>query len=283
LASLLALLSAATFGAGDFFGGLATRRSNHPAATIVLLAHLIGLALLAGLAPIFEVDAARGDLWWGVLAGLAGVVGLVLLYRGLAIGVMSVVAPITALGAAILPVAFGLGRGERPAAAALIGAVLALLAISLVSRPAASDPRSTWARWRDGGLTEAIGAGFGFGAFFILLAETSSQSGLVPLVAARVASVTVLAVIAVGLGRTLRVGRHPTRLALLAGIFDAGANALFLAAARRGLLSLVAVLSALYPAFTILLARAVLRERIGRTQQLGLATGLVGIALIAGA
>jgi len=282
MSSLLALLSAATFGAGDFLGGLATRRAG-PATTVVLVAHVVGLAFLAALSPIFGFDAGASDVVWGALGGLAGVVGLVLLYRGLAIGTMSVVAPITALGAAVLPVGFGLISGERPAAWALVGAALAMGAIYLVSQPVDPESRDTNGRLRGRGLPEAIGAGFGFGVFFILLAETASGSGLVPLVSARIASVTALSLLTVSLGRRLWLQGEELRLAIAAGIFDAGANALFLAAARTGLLTLVAVLSALYPASTIILARVVLGERIGRMQQLGLAAGVAGVVLIAAA
>lgn len=281
MASLLALLSAATFGAGDFFGGLATRRSG-PATTVVLVAHVVGFFFLAALTPLFGLEASTRDVVWGALGGLAGAVGLVLLYRGLAIGTMSVVAPITALGAAIIPIGFGLAAGERPAAWALVGAALSLVAIYLISQPPGSEHGSR-GRLVDAGLPEAIGAGIGFGVFFILLAETASASGLVPLVSARVASVTVLGLVTVSLGRSLWLQSAGLRLALAAGIFDAAANALFLAAARTGLLSLVAVLSALYPASTIILARVVLGERIGRVQRFGLAAGLAGVVLIAAA
>lgn len=285
VASLLALLSAAAFGAGDFLGGLATRRSERPATTVVLVAHIVGFFFMAALAPLFGLDPAGNDILWGVLAGLAGVVGLVLLYHGLAVGVMSVVAPITALGAAVVPVAYGLATGERPAAGAVVGAAAALLAIFLVSRPADAVTPETpiWKRWREGGLVAAVGAGVAFGVFFILLAETSSASGLLPLVAARATSVAALALVVALFRQPVRFARPALWLVVGAGLFDAGANALFLAAARSGLLSLVAVLAALYPAATILLARVVLGERIGRIQQLGLAAGLVGIVLIAAA
>jgi drug/metabolite transporter (DMT)-like permease len=136
-------------------------------------------------------------------------------------------------------------------------------------------------RWRDEGLAEAVGAGLGFGAFFIFLAETSPGSGLLPLVSARAASVVVLAILALVAGHSVRFPRPALALVLAAGVLDAAANALFLAAVRTGLLSLVAVLSALYPASTILLARVVLGERIGRVQQIGLASGIVGVILIA--
>lgn len=282
MASLLALLSAASFGAGDFFGGLATRRSG-PATSVVLVAHVVGLGFLGALSPIFGIEAARADVVWGVAGGLAGAAGLVLLYRGLAIGTMSIVAPITALGAAILPVGFGLVTGERPQLGALVGVLLALAAIYLVSQQSGDEPAGAPERWSSAGLAEAIGAGFGFGVFFIMLAETAPDSGLIPLVAARIASVAVLGFLTVTLGRALWLKGAGLWLAVAAGIFDAGANALFLAAARTGLLSLVAVLSALYPASTIVLARVVLGEKIGQVQRAGLALGLAGVLLIAAA
>ncbi len=276
MSSLLALLSAATFGAGDFFGGLATRRSG-PSTTVVLNAHVVGLVFLALIAPLFGLDATTTDMLWGVAGGVAGAVGLVLLYRGLAIGTMGIVAPITAIGAAVVPVTWGLLTGERPEPWALLGAVISLVAVYLVSRPSEDSRGAT------SGLPEAIGAGFGFGVFFIILAETSADSGLVPLVFARLGSITVLLLASLILGRKLRVGSSALWLTVGAGILDSGANALFLAAARTGLLTLVAVLSALYPISTILLARFVLGERIGRTQGVGLGLGLIGIVLIAAA
>lgn len=275
MSSLLALLSAATFGAGDFFGGLATRRSG-PSTTVVLNAHVIGLVFLAAISPLFGLDASTTDMLWGVAGGVAGAIGLVLLYRGLAIGTMSIVAPITAIGAAIVPVTWALLTGERPDAWAMAGAGISLVAVYLVSQPADQTHRA-----RSSGLPEAVGAGFGFGVFFIILAETSSGSGLVPLVFARLGSITVLLLVSLILGRQLRVGANAVWLTFGAGVFDSGANALFLAAARTGLLTLVAVLSALYPISTILLARFVLGERIGRIQGIGLVFGLVGIVLIA--
>lgn len=276
LASLLAVLSAATFGAGDFLGGLATRR-NGAATTVVFVAHTVGLLGLAALSPLFGLDATVAELAYGALGGVAGAAGLVLLYRGLAIGTMSVVAPITALGSAIVPVAWGLLSGERPGGLALVGAGLALVAIYLVSQSDREIPTP----WRSGGLAEAIGAGFGFGIFFILLAETSAQSGLLPLVTARTASLLVLGLAVVASGKRPWLTGPGLALALGAGVFDAAANALFLVAARTGLLSLVAVLASLYPVSTIVLARVVLRERISAVQQVGLAAGLAAVILIA--
>ncbi len=279
MASLLALLSALSFGVGDFFGGLAARRGGAPA-SVVLVAHIVGLALMTIIVTWVGFQVEPADVGFGLASGVAGAIGLVLLYRGLGIGAMGVVAPITALGAAVVPVGFGLLAGERPGAWASLGAGLSLLAIYLVSRSnGAEDPSGAGGT---SGIAEALGAGVGFGVFFILLSQTSAESGLGPLVAARGASVALLGVWAVARrSRILPLEAQPRRLAVAAGVFDVAANALFLIATRTGLLSLVAVLSALYPVATILLARVVLSERLTSTQLFGLGVGGVGVTLIA--
>jgi drug/metabolite transporter (DMT)-like permease len=278
MASLLSLLSATSFGVGDFLGGLATRRGG-TATSVVFTAHVVGLAAMAGIVGVTQPDAAAADVAWGLASGVAGAVGLVLLYRGLAVGVMSVVAPITALGSAVIPVGFGLVAGERPSGSATLGAGLSLVAIFLVSQSPKSGEISR--NHAGGGLVEAIGAGIGFGLFFILLSRSGEQAGMVPLAAARVASVFLLAVVAALTRRRVWAVRESRALAVAAGIFDVAANALFLLATRTGLLTLVAVLSALYPAATIILARVVLGERLTRIQTTGLLVGVAGVTLIA--
>ena len=277
MSAFLALLSAASFGAGDFMGGLATRRSG-VATTVVMWGHVLGLALLAALVPLFATDAAGEDLAWGAAAGVVGAIGLVLLFRGFALGRMSVVAPITALGAAVVPVVFGLVTGERPPALAIVGSAVALVAIVLVSREEDVTVAETPAQ--ASGLVESLVAGVAFGVFFILVAETSSDSGLIPLVSARAASVTVLVAVTVVLRRRVRIDRTTTAFVVGSGVLDAVANALFLGAVRLGLLSIAAVLSSLYPAGTILLARTLLGERLTRGQVWGLAAGAVGVTMI---
>lgn len=276
MAVVLALFSAATYGVGDFLGGLATRKG--PAAAVVMWSHVVGLALLVVGATAVGGTADGGDLAAGAVGGLAGAAGVGLLYRALAIGTMSVVAPTTALLAATIPVLAGLADGERPGAAAALGMVVGLTAIVLVS--AEGDGRF---RPADGkAFVLALGAGLGFGLFFVALSTTDDDSGLWPLVAARGASVTVLGMLAMvgAVARSLPRG-EPRWQTVVAGSLDALANLFYLLAVREGLLSVVSVLSALYPVTTVILARIVLGERLQRVQQAGLALALPAAVLIA--
>lgn len=273
MSAFLALLSAVTFGAGDFLGGIATRRTRS-AITVVVTSQLVGLALVAAVLLVVGGDLDSGDWVWAGGAGVCGASGLLLLYRGLSIGTMSLVAPVSAILTAVVPVGWGLVTGERPSLVAGLGVGLALLAVILVS--GAGSPGGL----RVGpGILEAIGAGFGFGIFFILIAETTSAE-LWTLTFARVASISVLAVVA-AVGRiSLRPAGGAGGVIAAAGVFDMVANLLFLLAERRGLLTLVAVITSLYPASTVLLARVVLHERLARTQVIGLGLAATGIALI---
>ena len=287
MAAFLAILAAASWGAGDFLGGLASRQVA--ALRVVVVSQVVGLVLVIGLVPFFSTDVGLGDVGWGALGGLAGSVGLLLLYRGLAAGAMSIVAPVTAVGAAILPVAYGLVIGERPGAAVLTGSVIALLAIWLVSSGSdedtgaeTADPSTgLLARLRSRGLIQAIGAGIGFGAFFIFLQNTASDSGMVPLVSARIASVSLMSSLGLATGVRLSVPRQTVLPVVTTGVLDIAANVLFLVAVRTGLISVVAVLASLYPAGTVALAAIVVRERVTRQQVVGLGLALVGMAMIA--
>jgi drug/metabolite transporter (DMT)-like permease len=212
-------------------------------------------------------------------AGVVGVVALGMLFRGLAVGRMSIVAPLSAIGGGVLPVAWGLVRGERPSPLALAGIGLALAAVAIVGRGAEHDPAAAVSPRTE--LALGAGAGVGFGIVFILLAESASGTGMWPVFIARCASVPLLAVVALVLGRSLRMEGADLASVAGAGLCDVGANALVVLAVRRGLLSLVAPVASLYPATTVLLARVVLHERIGRQRLGGLALGLVGLVLIA--
>ena len=276
MAVVLALCSAATYGVGDFFGGLATRRASAPA--VVLWSHVVGLILLLlGALPVGG-HAGAGDIAAGVVGGLAGAAGVGLLYRALSIGTMSVVAPTTALLAASVPVLAGVVDGERPGALTALGMLAGLLAIVLVSaeggrrrRPADSTA-----------FVLALAAGLGFGLFFVALSTTGDDSGLWPLVGARTASVSVLGILAVTGRIASAVPVGPVRWhTAIAGALDGIANLFYLLAIREGLLSVVSVLAALYPVTTVLLAHLVLGERLGPVQRVGLALALPATALIA--
>ena len=186
VAAVLALFSAATYGVGDFCGGLAARRI--PATSVLLWSHLVGLVLMAASTLVVAGEATGGDLVIGAVGGLCGAAGVGLLYQGLAVGRMSVIAPVTALLTAAVPLAAGYLEGERPGAAAVAGMALALVAIVLVSAEGDGDLRPSDLR----GVTYALGAGLGFGLFFVALSHTGADAGLWPLVAARGASVTVV-------------------------------------------------------------------------------------------
>jgi uncharacterized membrane protein len=279
MAVFLGLAVAASYGAADFCGGLASKRAAPWA--VVLGAQYVGFA---GIAVLLLIDGTprppAGDLLLGAIASCIGVLGVGLLYFGLARGPMGVVAPITAVGSAIVPVAWGLVRGERPGAAALVGVAVALVAVVLISHT--SGEESGPARIARTTLVAAVAAGIAFGAFFVVLSHTGEDSGFWPIFSGRLASTTVLLLLLLVLRRP-RVPHGASPLTIvLAGVFDVAANALFLLATREGLLSLVSVLASLYPATTVVLARAVLDERLQRQQLIGLAAALGGVALITG-
>jgi drug/metabolite transporter (DMT)-like permease len=279
VAIVLGLAVAVVYGSADFLGGLATRRSSTFA--VVALSQAWGLAVLVAAWPLFgDAHPVPRDLALGAAAGAVGLVGVALLYQALADGSMGVVAPITAVGAAVLPLAWGLGSGERPAPVALAGMVVALVAVALVAGGASAEAGSP-APGAGRHLGLAAGAGAAFGALFILLAATGDDAGLSPLVAARVASLTLLLAAAAILRPPLRPAPGAAAAVAGAGLLEMAANVLFLLAARRGLLSLVAVLASLSPAATSLLARTVLGERLRRVQVGGLGLALVGLVLIA--
>jgi uncharacterized membrane protein len=284
LAPGLALASAALYGAADFLGGLAARRTNTIA--VVAVSQFVGLMLL-GMMVVWLPDAAptTSDLLWGGVAGLAGGVGVALLYRALAIGRMAVVAPTTAVCAVAIPVTAAMLLGERPSAGRLLGMGLAIVAIVLVSqqRPVGeSDDHPLVSRPLPPGLGLALMSGVAIGFFFLALARTAPTAGLWPLLAARVVSVALFAVSAVVSGRSLRMAAPVAAFVVAAGVVDMLANALYLIATRYGSLSVVVTLSSLYPASTVILARVVLGERLSPLQGVGIACALVAVVLIVG-
>lgn len=294
MAIVLGLLVALFYGSGDFFGGLAAKRSSSPSVVVgsfsVAWALLLLTTAIWGLFGDLPEPEAR-DLWLGAATGVFGPIALALLYHGLASGRMSVVAPITAVVAAIVPLAWGLGSGERPSAIALGGVAVALVAVGLIAgAPTHEDhPEDAAVLPVRAVVGPACLSGLGFGVIFILLGETSDDAGLWPLLVARptaiVLTVSALAIAARRARRPVAAAVVPARAAwptvATAGTFDITANAAYLAAANVGLLSIVAVLSSLYPAATVVLARVVLGERLHRIQVVGLALAAAGIAAMA--
>jgi drug/metabolite transporter (DMT)-like permease len=276
VAALLALASALVYGTADFCGGLATRRAS--AQAVVAGSQGAGLVLLLALLPWLGGSASWGDLGWAAAAGAAGNVGLVLFYRALAGGVMSVVAPVTAVCAAAVPVLVGLALGDRVGALAAVGIALALVAVVLVS---AEEGLAALRRTRPAGLGIPLLAGVGFGLFFVLLDRTSADAGLTPLVASRGTAVVLLVLLALGRRRPLRLSRPAVPLVVLGGALDVSANALFLGATQQpGQLAVVGVLASLYPVSTVVLAQVVLRERLVPAQFAGLGAAVLAVVLI---
>lgn len=285
MAIVLGLAVAVVYGAADFLGGR-TSRDNRPAA-VVAVSQVTSLVLLGALLLLDASPFPDGaPLAFGAASGIVSLVGVQLLYRGLALGAMGVIAPVTAVGAAVVPFAYGLLTGERPSPLALLGVAVALVAIALVAaasppaiggQPAGGQPAGVGARE----LVLAGAAGTAFGLAFIFLAESGEGGGFWPLLAARGASVPVAVIIALATGRDLAIAPGSRAAVAAAGVLDVLAIALYLLASRRGLISLVAVLGSLYPATTVILARVVLHERFSRTQLVGLALALGGVLLIA--
>jgi len=272
---LLAGLSSLTFGVADFLGGLATRRA--PVLSVVLLSQLVAGSGVVIVAPFFAAVPDASDFAWGAAAGIAGSVGLVLFYHALATTRIGVTAPVTAVFGAATPVLFGIWDGERPASLAWAGMVLALVAIVLIARPSGDESSDLVGGWRS--VTYGAVAGVAFGLFGVFISRTSDASGLWPLVGARGASVLILFLSVLALRKPI-ILTEARGLSIGAGSLDMIANIMFLLAIRQELLSLVAVIMAMYPASTISLARLVLDERIGRVQIGGLALGAIGVTLI---
>jgi drug/metabolite transporter (DMT)-like permease len=272
----LAGFASLSFGVADFLGGLATRRAA--AVSIVVTSQLIGGTGLLVAAWVVGGEVALAREWaWGAGAGLAGAVGVVLLYHALATTRMSVTAPVTAVFGTASPVVFGIAAGERPEALAWIGIVVGVGSILLIARtPPEDDPALRGGFWP---VLYGTVAGLAFGLFGILISRTASESGLWPLVSARSASIGVLVLVAVLLGRPV-IAESGRGLAAWAGILDMAANVMYLVAVRQELLSLITVIMAMYPAATVGLARVVLRERIQRIQILGLGLGAGALVLI---
>ncbi len=274
-AALFGLASAASWGTGDFAGGLATKKTS--AYIVVLISQIIGLILLTGLALLMgEPFPTLRDMLMGAVGGLAGLVGLLALYQGLSRGRMGVVAPIAAVVTTLPPVFVSIWLEGWPGMRPLAGFIVAVVGVWLISR---TQDEGSIAR-QD--LILAGVAGLGFGSFYIFLDQVSEGAVLWPLVGARLASVLLLA----GVVAVLRPRTKPTLQQLpimaLAGLGDTGGNAFFLLAAQAGRLDVAAVLSSLYPATTVILAWLVLRERLQGGQWWGVAAALLAVVLITG-
>lgn len=275
MAVLLSLAAAVAYGLSDFVGGLAARRTSAwPVAfvgTTVAFAGALGLALLTHGSP------TRTDLWWGALAGVGSGVGGAFLYRGLAAGRMGVVAPISAVGAALLPVGVGIATGERPELFVWAGIVAAVPGIWLVSRePGGSGDLAA-------GILDGVLAGVGFGLLFAAMGQVPEAAGFAPLAVAQGVGAVAVAVTAAGLGQRW-IPDHPSQAwGAVTGVLSTAAAAAFLLATQTGLLTIASVVTSLYPAVTIALAALVLHERVHAPQALGLALCGLAVGLVAAA
>ena len=286
----LAGLSGLVWGIGDFAGGKATQRAD--ALGVVWLSKLASLPLLALYLVLLPTPVDVGSLWWGVLAGVFGAVGVVVFYRALSAGAMTVVAPIASVTSAVIPVVVGLATGERPGALALVGVTCALVAIALVSLAPPHPGVVSVVTSRLVGA--AVVSGVGFALFFVFLARANvaagGDAGLWPIASAQLGALVLTGALLLAARpgtRSAPAGRRWPRGRTLAwtsvaGPFDMTANALFLVATRYGDLSLVAPLAALYPVTTVLLALAVDGERLRPLQVVGLVLALGALLLVSG-
>jgi drug/metabolite transporter (DMT)-like permease len=277
---LLSVCAAVTYGLSDFVGGMLTRRTS---AWAVATASQAAATVLAVVFASFFASAPSTDtLAWGALAGVGGGAGNVLIYRGLGSGRMTVVAPVSALAAAALPVIVGIAGGDRPGIVPLAGVALALPAVWLVAGGGLGvrrDATHDGGRARD--FVNGLGAGLGFGVQFSALGQIPADAGLIPLVLCQIVSVTTIVVAAAVLRAPWMPRDRYSRLGVVAGILAGIATIAFQFATQSGMLTIAGVLTSLYPTVTVVLAAVWLRETIRRAQGLGLGFAATAIVLIA--
>ena len=285
---LLGLTAAMLYGAGDFIGGMATRRV--PVLMVLMLAETAGVIVALPVASMSPGPARLAGLVWGMSAGLVGGLGLIVFYIGLAAGPMSVVAPVSGLVSTVLPIAVALAEGERPGAVVYAGALLCLVAIVLASSATDSDPADSTTAAPAGrpapgrALGYGIASGTSFGLFFLLIRNAGQSGELWPIASGRIGELAVIVIAAVVLRRSLLPRGAGGRLLLAAaaaGAIDVIANICYVAATRTGMFGLAVVLTSLYPGVTVLLARVVLGERLRWVQRAGLGLAAIGIILVA--
>lgn len=272
-AVLLALGASLSYGLGDFLGGIKSRVL--PVVTVLVLSQLAGLVAIA-VWLVAAGDAFPGwdAVGWAAGAGIGGAAGLAALYRGLAIGAMGIVAPISAVSA-VFPFVAGVAGGERPGWLQVTGIVFALAGVALASRQPAALGGG-----RAAGVGLALAAAAGFGLYFVCMDRAAEESVVWAVTSARSISVALALVAALAIGAGLRPAARHLPALVAVGLCDVGANVLFALASTRGYLSVVSVLTSLYPVVTVALAALLLHERIARGQRVGVAGALAGAAMI---
>ena len=282
IAITLALLAAIGYGTSDFVGGTGARRA--PSMSIVVVGQVIGAAamLIMGLASPGTPTVV--DLAWALLAGIGSAAGSIFLLRGLSRGRMAVVAPTSAVGAAVLPVLAGLAAGERPVTLVWIGLVVAFPGIWLVSRQVADGaaaPASRPASAGSGAFVDGLLGGLGFGVLFVALGQIPQTAGTLPLAVNQLAGALVTVAVATAVHQTWRPSRAAGGWGVGSGLLGVSGSLAFVEASHLADLGVVAVLASLYPAVTVLLARTLLSERLGAGQRLGLVFCTAAVGLIA--
>jgi len=288
---VFALAAAVLYGSADFLGGAASRRSR--ALSVAVLSVPAGAVVMLLAAVVAGGPLPTSGLGWALAAGAFGGIGLMAFYTGLAVGPMSVVAPVSALVSTVLPVGVAVASGEDLGARVYAGVATCLLAIVLVSLERGSWPGRKAARSaQDRSLRHHAalrGVGYGvvcgalFGIFFVFLRYAGSSGVFWPVGIARLANCAVVLIAAV-LARARPVGREAggkvLAAAIFSGVLDASANLFYVLATRAGLFGVAIVLTSLYPGITVLLARVVLRERMHAVQRIGLLLAAVGVVLV---
>jgi drug/metabolite transporter (DMT)-like permease len=271
---LLGLASAITWGTGDFGGGLLSRRA--PLLSVVAVTQLVGMVAALAVAIARGEPVPQGpDVAWAVGAGLCGMLGITSLYRGLAVGRMGVVAPVTGVVGAVIPVVVGFALEGVTQPAAIAGIVIALVAVVLVTRaPGHHADRPSGIRW-------ALLAGVAIGGFNVCIGQFSGAGAFSLLVIIRLLQVLIMGALIVLWRQPWRVPRDMPPKLVAIGLLDMTGNAAFILAAQAGALAIAAVLSSLYPVMTVILAIVLLRERLTRSHVFGIALTAVAIALIA--
>ncbi len=274
MTALLAVLSALVIGSSDFSGGVATRDDSTFRVTV--WAQLwSGLTALALVGFVSSTSVTSGDIVAGALAGLSGSFSFVCFYAALSRGSMSIVAPTTAVVGAVVPAIVGVARGDSVGAMTAAGLIVAVVAIVVVTSSSGDGRTDAKA------LALAVVAGLGFSVFFIALSETHDAAGLWPLVVARVVSVPAVSVTAlVTTGSLMPKSTRSRRLASYTGISEMLANIMLLVALRRGPLAVVSVFGSLYPVSTVILAWAILHEKMSRNQVIGICLATAALALV---
>lgn len=269
-----ALMSALTFGTADFLGGFSSRRN--PATTTIIWSQAAGLITVLIAAPLLGAGHVEPkDILLGITGGICGATGVLFLFQGLATGVASIVSPLAALTGAVIPVIFGVLTGERPPLLTWMGVMLSLPAILLLSYEKGGRYSHVTNSVRLGLLSGLL-----FGGFFILISRTSDSSGLWPLAAARAVTIPMFLLISLFHGRQIRLVKGTGKTTFLSGFLDMFANVFYLLAFRTGYLIIAVILTALYPAPTVVLQRLFLHEELTFPRIIGLLLSITGAVLI---